>query len=320
MRAIRVHQTGGPEVLQIEEVALPEPGPGEVRVRVAAAGVNPVDAYLRAGAQGYNPALPYTPGQDVAGTVDRVGQGVDDLAAGDRVFSAGTRSGGYAEFAVCGREQLHPLPDKVSFAQGSAVGIPCGAAYRALFQRALARAGETVLVHGASGGVGLAAVQLALAAGLQVAGTSGDEEGARLIRDSGAHWVGDHDDPAHLHQLLEWTGGRGVDLVLEMLADVNLGHDLDVLAPGARVVVIGSRGTVEIEPRKLMVREASVLGLLLGGVSGAARGEIYAGLGAALAAGTLRPVVGRELPLDQAAEAHRLVLSWGGYGKIVLVP
>jgi len=198
--------------------------------------------------------------------------------------------------------------------------VPYATAYRALFQRARARAGEWVLVHGASGGVGVAAVQLARAAGLHVIGTGGTDEGRRLAREEGAHHVLDHRAPDYLEQAVALTGGRGVDVILEMLANVNLDRDLGVLARRGRVVVIGNRGSIEINPRAAMTRDADILGMSLLNAPPEELSGIHAALVAGLEAGTLRPVVGRELPLAEAARAHAAVLEPGAYGKIVLVP
>jgi len=320
MKAIRVHEFGGPEVLRLEELEDPRPGAGQVLVRVGAAGVNPVDTYIRGGVHAVRPALPYTPGLDGAGVVEAVGEGVTRVEAGARVYTAGSVSGTYAELAVCVEAQVHALPERVSFAQGAGVFTPYATAYRALFQRARALPGETVFVHGASGGVGTAAVQLARAAGLTVIGTGGTEEGRRLAAEQGAHHVLDHHAPDYLERLPELTGGRGADVILEMLANVNLNHDLNVVAQGGRVVVIGSRGPVEINPRAAMTRDASVHAMSLFNASPRELAGIHAALRAGLEAGTLRPVVGRELPLAEAARAHEEVLKPGAYGKIVLVP
>ncbi|HSH68476.1 MAG TPA: NADPH:quinone reductase, partial [Deferrisomatales bacterium] len=307
-------------VMRVEEVATPVPGPGQVLVAVRAAGVNPVDTYIRAGVHGYGAEVPYTPGSDAAGVVDRVGDGVTGVAPGDRVFTAGTVTGAYAELTLCAAGQVYRLPERADFAQGAALGIPCAAAYRALFQRGRARPGETVLVHGATGSVGLAAVQLARAAGLVVFGTGGDAAGCAAASESGAVRVFDHGAPDHLDHVLAATDGRGVDLIVEMLANRNLGRDLAVLAPRGRVVVVGSRGTVEVDPRALMVREAEVRGMLLGQAPEAERSEIYAALQGALEGGFLTPPIGAEFPLEAAPEAHRLVAGWQGGAKIVLVP
>jgi len=319
MRRIRVYRFGGPEVLQLEEAPAPSPGPGEVLVRIKAAGVNPVDTYLCSGS---DPALglPYTPGFDAAGTVDAVGEGVRGFAVGERVYTSGTLSGTYADFALAHPNDLHPLPEKVSFPQGAAIGVPYATAFRALFQRAHALPGEVVLVHGASGGVGIAAVQIARAAGMEVIGTGGTPRGRSLIAEQGARFVLDHRAADYLEELLRLTDGRGVDVILEMLANANLGKDLTVLAPKGRVVVIGSRGPVEINPRDAMRRDAAILAMVLFNASESERSSIHAALVAGLENGTLRPVIGRQFPLAEAPRAHQAVLEPGACGKVVLIP
>jgi NADPH2:quinone reductase len=320
MKAIRVQEFGGPEVLRLEDVPDPQAAAGQVVVRVRAAGVNPVDTYIRGGVHAVKPQLPFTPGLDAAGEVEAVGEGVTRLHVGQRVYTAGSLTGTYAELALCEEAQAHALPERVSFAEGAGVFTPYATAYRALFQRAGGRPGETVLVHGASGGVGTAAVQLARAAGFNIIGTGGTEEGRKLVAEQGAQHVLDHHAPDYLEQLSTITGGRGVDVILEMLANVNLNKDLGVLAKGGRVVVIGSRGAVEINPRLLMSRDGVVLGMSLFNASPQELASVHAALAKGLETGTLRPVVGRELPLREAARAHEEVLKPGAYGKIVLVP
>jgi NADPH2:quinone reductase len=320
MKAIRVHETGGPDVLKLEEVPDLKPGPGQVVVRVKAAGVNPVDTYIRAGTHAVKPPLPYTPGADAAGDVEAVGEGVTRVAVGDRVYVAGTLTGAYAEQALSNESQVHLLPQQVSYSQGAAINVPYSTAYRALFQRAKAVAGESVLVHGASGGVGIAAVQLARAAGMKVIGTGGTEEGRALAAKEGAHHVLDHRAPNYLEEVVALTGGQGVDVILEMLANVNLGNDLKVLAKFGRVVVVGNRGNVEINPRDAMGRDAAILGMTLFNTSERELAGIHAALEAGLENGTLRPVVGQEIPLADAPRAHEAVVQAGARGKIVLIP
>jgi len=320
MKAIVVREFGPPEAMRLEEVPDPAPGPAQVLVRVRAAGVNPVETYIRSGTYARRPALPYTPGNDAAGIVEAVGEKVRGVAAGDRVYTSETVTGAYAELALCDAARVHPLPGSVSCAQGAAVGVPCATAWRALFQRARAVPGETVLVHGASGGVGIAAVQLARAAGLRVFGTAGTAEGIALALREGAHRVFDHRADGHLEEAVAATGGRGFDVILEMLANVNLSRDLKTLAMGGRVVVIGSRGAVEIDPRDTIGRDASIVGMSLFNTPDADMKAIHAALGAALENGTLHPVIGRELPLSAAAESHAAVMSPGAKGKIVLIP
>ena len=320
MKAIRVKEFGGPETLRIEEVQDVTPGPGQVVVRIHAAGVNPVDTYIRSGTYAKKPSLPYTPGTDGAGTVESIGNGVTRFSAGDRVYVAGSVSGTYAEKAVCEDCLVFPLPAHVSLAQGAAVHVPYATAYRALFQRAHARAGETVLVHGASGGVGIAAVQLARAAGLRVVGTAGSDRGMKLVTAEGAHAVIGHNTADHFKKALALTEGKGYDIILEMLANVNLGRDLTILAKGGRAVVIGSRGVVEVNPRDTMARDAAILGVALLIISPEDLKSAHAAIVAGLENKTLRPVVGQEIPLAEAPRAHAAVLEPGAYGKIVLVP
>jgi NADPH2:quinone reductase len=304
----------------LEEVADPEPGPGQVLVTIKAAGVNPVDTYIRSGLYRPDLELPYTPGTDAAGVIAAVGPDVKHRRVGQRVYVAWSVSGTYAEQVLCSEFQTHPLPDGVSFGQGAAIGVPYGAVFRALFQRARAKPGETVLVHGASGGVGLGAVQLARAAGLRVIGSAGSEQGRALVQAQGAHHVLDHRQPGYLDQLTELTCGKGVDLILEMLANVNLAKDLTVLAKKGRVAVIGSRGKIEIDPRETMGREASILGVTMFNATPQDLASMHAAFAAGLENGTLRPVVSRELPLAEAAAAHHAVMEASTLGKIVLIP
>lgn len=320
MKAIMVHQFGGPEVLKYDDVPTPQPAAGQVLVRVHAAGVNPYDTYMRGGTYAIKPPLPYTPGSDAAGEIESVGQGVTKFRCGDRVYTAKTVTGAYAEYALALESQVHRLPEKISYTQGAGVWVPYGTAYHALYQCAIARAGESVLIHGASGGVGTAAVQVARALGMTVLGTAGTDKGLDLVRREGAHHVFNHSQSGYLEKIMGATGGRGVDVVLEMLANVNLGHDLKLLTTHGRVIVIGSRGDVTITPRDLMARRTSVRAFTLWGISEAEDREIHAGLFAGLDNGTFRPVVGKELPLRDAARAHQQVLEPGAFGKIVLVP
>jgi NADPH2:quinone reductase len=320
VRAIRVHVHGGPEVLRPEEVPDPEPGRGEVVVRVRAAGVNPVETYLRAGTHTRAEVLPYTPGTDAAGTVEAVGPGVEDPRPGDRVYTSGALSGTYAEKALCSADQVHPLPARCSFAQGAAVHVPYATAWRALHHRARVVEGEVVLVHGASGGVGLAAVQIARAARTLVIGTGGTERGRAAVAEQGAHAVLDHGAPGYLDALPGLAGGRSPDVILEMLADRNLAEDLRVAARFGRVVVIGSRGSVEVDPRATMAKDLSVLGMSLYNCPREELSAIHAEIVKGLEAGILRPVVGAEFPLAEAAAAHERVMAPGALGKIVLVP
>ena len=319
MKAIRVHEFGGPEVLKLEDVATPKPSGGEVLVRIHAAGVNPYDTYMRAGTYAVKPTLPYTPGSDGAGTVEAVGEGVKKVRRGDRVYTGRTLTGAYAEYALALEEQVHPLPANIDFKQGAGIRVPDGTAYHALHHSAKAHASETVLVHGASGGVGIAALQIARAMGLTVLGTAGTPRGLEIARREGAHRVFDHHKSGYQEEILLATGNRGVDIILEMLANVNLSHDTKLLANNGRVIVIGSRGEVTINPRELMGRRASIRAFTLWGITAEEEADIHAGLFAGLENGALRPIVGKELPLGEAPRAHKDILEPGSAGKIVLI-
>jgi NADPH:quinone reductase len=319
MKAIRVHEFGGPEVLKLEEVTTPKPSAGQVLVRIHAAGVNPYDTYMRAGTYALKPSLPYTPGSDGAGVVEVVSEGVKKVKQGDRVYTARTLTGAYAEYALALEEQVHPLPAKIDFKQGAGIWVPYGTAYHALHHAAKAHASETVLVHGASGGVGIAALQIARAMGLRVLGTAGTSKGLELAKQEGAHQVFDHHKAGYQEEILHATNKRGVDIILEMLANVNLSNDTKLLANNGRVIVIGSRGEVTINPRELMARRASIRAFTLWGITAAEEADIHAGLFAGLENGTLRPVVGKVLPLAEAARAHKEILEPGSAGKVVLI-
>jgi NADPH2:quinone reductase len=320
MKAILIRQFGGPEVLKLEEVPTPKPAAGQVLVKIHAAGVNPADTYARSGNYAVIPPLPYTPGIEGAGGVDSVGDGVTSVKAGDRVYVERSLSGTYAEYSLALESQVHHLPERISFAQGAGVFVPYATAYHAIHHQGEARAGETVLIHGASGGVGIAAVQISRAIGLTVFGTAGTPKGLNLIGREGAHLSFDHSKPDYQDQIKKATAGKGVNLILEMLANVNLGNDLKLLAQKGRVVVIGSRGDVTITPRDLMSRRASVRAFTVWGLTEAENAEIHAGILAGLENGTLRPVVGSELPLKDAAQAHIDVMKpSGAFGKIVLI-
>jgi NADPH2:quinone reductase len=328
----------------MEDIAEPAPGRGQVLLRVHAAGVNPIDTYIRAGASpGTNKTYvhlgevvsstdgslyPYTPGMDAAGVVEAVGEDVSSVRVGDRVYTAGAAcklfAGAYAELMLCGATRtsphVHRLPPNVSFAQGAALGVPYATAYYALVHQARAHRGETVFVHGASGGVGIAAIQIALAHGLTVIGSAGTERGLRLITEQNAHFVVDHSMPGYMDRLAEWTGGRGVDVILENLANVNLARDIDIAARFGRIVVIGSRGTIEIDPRAAMTKNVAILTMMFSNASSEEVISVHSEIIVGLEDGTLRPFVGHEFPLRDVAAAHRMVMAKGAYGKIVLIP
>ncbi|HXT00862.1 MAG TPA: NADPH:quinone reductase [Elusimicrobiota bacterium] len=316
MKAVRVRSFGGPEVMRVEDVPAPEPGAGGVLVALKAVGVNPVDAYIRAGTYPRKPELPYTPGTDAAGVVEAGGGG---FKPGDRVYVYAT-DGAYAEKIAAEPSRVFPLPSSLTFEQGAALGVPYATAHRALFHHGRAKRGETVLIHGASGGVGVAAVQLALRAGLTVIGTGGGKDGAAFVKALGAQHALDHRAAGYQDEIGRLTGGKGVDVVVEMLANVNLPADLALAAPRGRVVVVGSRGPVAIDPRAAMTKDVSIHGMSLWNMTETERADVHADLGRGLADGSLKPVTGARFALADAAKAHEAVLSSGTRGKIVLIP
>ena len=320
MKAIVVREYGEPEVMKLEDVELTEPGDGQVVVRIEAAGVNPVDTYLRTGIHAHAPELPYTPGKDGAGVVEAIGNGVTSVKPGDRVYTAGSISGTYAEQGLFTDKQLGKLPDNVSFEKGAGVWTPYATSYRALFQRAAAKSGETVLVHGASGGVGIAAVQWAKDAGLKVIGTASSDEGKQLVEQQGADAVFDHTDEDHFGEIREYTGGKGVDLVIEMLANVNLERDFESLAMFGRIVIGGNRGSLQFTPRLAMTKDATIYGMSLFNAPAEKMAEIHREVIDALTRGAIDPVVGDSIPLAEAPRAHHQVIENKASGKIVLIP
>lgn len=319
MKVIEVQEFGSPEVMELVERQIPVAGDGELVVRVEAIGVNPVETYIRQGTYPVLPPLPYTPGGNVAGVVHECGPAVEELNVGDRVYSTATISGAYGEYTLCSVGQLFFLPEKLSFSQGAALGVPAATAWRALFLRGEGEEGETLLIHGASGSVGQAATQLAKSRGMTVVGTAGSAEGCELVRGLGADFVYNHNEKNYEEKIQKAAGGT-VDLILEMLANVNLERDLELLAPRGRVVIIGSRGRIEIDPRATMGKETDVRGFSLFSATSEEIRQIHTGLRKAIEDGSLIPTISREMPLEKAAEAHTLVMKDGNCGKIVLLP
>jgi NADPH:quinone reductase len=320
MKAIRVHEFGGPEKLIYEDVPDPKPSAGEVVVDVHAAGVNPVDTYIRTGTYPIKPQLPYTPGADGAGIVRSVGQGVTSIKTGDRVYIAGSLSGTYAQQSLSKVSQIHPLTPKASFEQGAAIGVPYATAYRGIFHKAKGQKGETILVHGASGGTGLAAVQLAKSIGMTVIGTASTERGRKLVLDNGASHALDHSNPNMKDELLKLTNGTGVNVIIEMLANKNLVTDFAMIAKHGRIVIIGNRGSIEINPRDGMSKDAEIYPFTLFNATEAELASIHADLVAKLENGQIKPVIDEQIPLAEARRAHEAVLAPGTFGKIVLKP
>mmetsp|Transcript_8348 Transcript_8348/g.12694 ORF Transcript_8348/g.12694 Transcript_8348/m.12694 type:complete len:333 (-) Transcript_8348:59-1057(-) len=321
-KAIRVNKFGDEKVLELEDCNdFSTIGAKEAVVRVEAVGINPVDTYIRTGTYVRKPSLPYTPGADCAGIVERVGSDLSAFKVGDRVYCTGTLTGSYAQKALVNESQLHSLPERLTFAQGAALNVPYATAYRALHVRGGLVAGESVLVHGASGGVGIAAVQLAKAFGCRVVGTAGTAEGLKLVKAQGADQVFNHREDGYEEKIKQaFEDNGGADVILEMLANVNLEKDIQMLARKGRVMVIGNRGSIEINPRGLMAKEADVRGVALAHSTPEQKHQIFAGIQAGLENGTLQPVVGAQMPLADAPKAHKDIIETRRLGKLVLIP
>jgi NADPH2:quinone reductase len=316
MRKIEVKEFGGPEVMKIIEVDKPLPSVDEVLIKVEAVGVNPVETYIRAGTYPRLPQLPYTPGGNVSGIVDAVGSNIKQFKKGDRVYSGATKSGAYAEYALCAENQIYNLPSNITFEQGAALGVPAATAWRALFIRGEAVDGERVFIHGGSGSVGQAAVQFCVGKGLEVHATAGTAKGCKLITDLGAVSY-NHRDINYVKALKSVSGG--FNLILEMLANINLETDLELLAPSGRVVIVGSRGRVEIDPRATMGKETDIRGFALFNATKTelltTHNEIYQ----ALLSGEFVPSIAKKMKLEEAGQAHKLVMEEGNCGKIILL-
>lgn len=321
MRAIRVFEFGGPEVLKLQsDVVIPVPKEHQVLIKVHACGVNPVETYIRSGTHSIKPVLPYTPGTDVAGVIEAVGDNVSAFKKGDRVFSTRTISGAYAEYALAADHTVYPLPGKLDFKQGAAIGIPYFTAFRALLHSARVKAGESILVHGASGGVGLATCQIARAYGLKVLGTAGTEEGQKIVLQNGAHEVFNHREVNYIDKIKKFVGEKGIDVIIEMLANVNLSNDLNLLSFGGRVIVVGSRGPIEINPRATMMKESSIVGVTLFSSTKEEFQQFAAALQAGMEIGWLKPVIGSQYPLEKAVQAHEDIIRGSRPpGKMVLL-
>jgi NADPH2:quinone reductase len=325
MRAIQISQFGNPDVLEVVDIPMPEPGPNQVRIRVWAAGVNPVDTYVRSGAYGDRP-MPASLGFDAAGEIDAVGHGVDSAVIGTRVYTCTALPGAYAEFAIVDIDRTYPLPDNISFDQGAAIGIPYATAYAALHQHASTGATSTVFVHGGSGGVGIPTIELAKVAGARVAASCGTDGGEEILRAHGADIIVRHDKDGYLETLSSLVadpgpaGQTGIDTIVEMAAHINLGNDLTLLNNRGTVVVVGSRGPVQMNARDVMRRDARIQGMLLFNLTSDERQEIHAKLYPLLLDGTLSPRVAARYTLEQVGDAHVHVLQSGIGGKIVLNP
>jgi len=308
-----------------KNVPIPEPAKDQVLVHVKAAGVNPVDAYIRAGMIPTGKKPPFTPGSDAAGIVEKVGANLKRFKKGDRVFICGSLSGTYAEYTLAAVAHTYELPEKVTFEQGAGLGVPYLTAYRCYFQLAKLQPNHTVFVHGASGAVGLACVQLARRHGVKtVVGTAGTDEAIKLLSTEalcGPENVFNHNTPNYV-DTIKARFPKGFDFVVEMLANVNLGHDVQLVSPHGVIFVVGSRGVAEkVDSGRILMTEARVQGVFLRLASEAEYEEAGRGVVESARDGTGLPIISTKYTLEQAPESHMLVLASSKTpGKIVLIP
>jgi NADPH:quinone reductase len=322
MKAIRIHETGGPEVMHLEDVETPTPAQGEILIKVAAAGVNYADLAQRQGAYLTRTRTPMTMGFEVAGTIAAHGPGVSAPPVGTRVVAF--VEGGYAEYAIASASTIIPIPENLDFTHAAAFAVQGLTAYQTLRESGRLQPGESVLVQAAAGGVGTLAVQLARLMGAgTVIGTASNEQKLDLVRRLGADAAINYTQNDWVEQVKQATGGRGVDVVLEVVGGPIAEQCLQCLAPFGRMVVIGAASgqLVQFSGIQLMYKNLSVVGYWL--TAWLSRPDRIAAatieLMQYLATGALQIVVGQTYPLAEAAEAHRAIAERRTTGKVVLL-
>ena len=324
MRAVEISQPGPPEVLKPVDRPDPVPATGEVLIRVVAAGVNRPDILQRRGAYPPPPGASDLPGLEVSGTIEALGEGVTEWRVGDRVCAL-LSGGGYATLCVAPAVQCLPIPPAMDFASAAAVPETFFTVWTNVFDRGRLKAGEIALFHGGSSGIGTTAIQLAVARGARVFATAGSDDKCRACEQLGAERGINYKTEDFVASIKDATGGRGVDLILDIVGGDYIARDLAALAVDGRLVVIGFMGgdTATLDFRRILGRRLTITGSTLRPRSAAEKGEIAAVLKSEvwplLEKGIVRPVVYRTFPLDEAAAAHRLMESSEHVGKIVLV-
>lgn len=322
MKAIQVHQFGGPEVMKLEDAKEPSAGPGQVLIRVKAAGVNPVDTTFRSGNHPLAKSLklPWTPGGDAAGEVVAAGSGVEAFKAGERVFGSAA-TGSYAEMALMSPTRTAQLPQGMSFEEGASLPVVLYTAYYGLVYKAAIRPGETVLIHAGAGGVGSMAIQIAKASGCRVISTGSSKEKLDFCKKMGADVAINYREENFADRCLKETGGRGVDAVLEMVASENFDKDCQALRRSGRMVLLGSgtgkspQGTVTYPP--FYSKDIDVRGMSLFNAE-PVFADMIRQVGLLLREGKVKAHVGQTFPLAEAARAHETLMTGKVLGKIVL--
>ena len=325
MKAITIPQPGDADALVLDEVPDPQPAAGEVRVRVAAAGVNRADVMQRMGHYPPPPGAPEYPGLEVSGTVDALGDGVEGWSVGDEVCAL-LSGGGYAELVCVPAGQLLPVPAGVSLEDAAALPEVVSTVWSNVFMTANLLPGQTLLVHGGSSGIGTMAIQLAREVGAHVAVTAGTAEKLEACRELGAEVLVNYREEDFVERVRAATGGAGADVVLDNMGAKYLARNVDVLAPNGRLVVIGLQGgrTAELDLGKLLAKRAAVIATSLRARPAGEKATIVAAVREhvwpLVEAGRVRPVVHGRYPLADAAAAHRELESSGHVGKILLTP
>ena len=323
MRAVVCDGAGGPEVLVVRDFDDPEPGPGELLLRVRAAGINRADIMQREGKYPPPPGASDVLGLECAGEVVGVGEGVSGWAVGDRACAL-LSGGGYAELVSVPAGQVGPIPDGVSLVEAGGLVEVAATVWSNVFMIAGLQRGETLLVHGGAGGIGTMAVQLAVALGARVAVTAGSAEKLARCASLGADVLVNYREQDFVEQVLDATDGKGADVVLDSLGASYLARNLEVLATTGRLVIIGLQGgpKAEIDLSRLLTKRAAVMASTLRARPTAEKAAIMAAVvehvWPLVADGVVRPVVHASLPLDQVAEAHRIMEAGESIGKVVL--
>ena len=335
VKAVEIRRAGPPESLEAGQAPMPQPGTGEVRIRVHRAGVNFADVVARQGIYPDAPKMPFIPGYEVSGVVDLVGPGVDGIRGGERV-AAFTRFGGYAEYAIAKAPFVYSLPPEIDFSVGAAVPVNFVTAYHCLFHTGALFPGDRVLVHAAAGGVGLAAVQMAKGAGAVVFGTAGSQEKVAFLKVFGVDHPIDYLAEDFVEAVKRATDGEGVDVILDSIGGQMLARDLRVLRPGGRIVSLGlaaamgkSRALMlrelmsapRLQPVKLLETSRGFFGVNLLRILDhrpALGSVMLRNVFGLAAAGKARPVIAREIPLEHASEAHRMLQERSTIGKVLL--
>jgi NADPH2:quinone reductase len=323
MKSVVCSGHGGEDVLRVEERPAPDLRPGSIRVAVGAAGLNRADLLQRQGLYPPPPGAPDILGLECAGSAVDAAPDVADPVSGARMMAL-VAGGGYAEEAVVDRGSLLPVPETFTIEEAGAFPEVYLTAYLNLFMLGGLSAGGTALVHGGSGGVGTAAIQLAQEAGARVFVTAGTDDRCRRCSELGAEIAINYRDRDFAGVCLEATGDRGVDVVLDCIGGSYLGKNLTVLTTEGRLVVIGLMGgtTGELDLRRLLSKRIRIIGSTLRALSPARKAEIVSSFldrfGDALQAGRLRPVIDSVYPIERVADAHRRLASGEAFGKVVL--